>query len=471
MKREEQRSFRVRVADSIQTVNPTTAQPIERIDRATPADVDRLLTRAQRAQRGWAAAELDERAAALRTVAKRLRERRDELARIAVTEMGKPVTQARAEVEKCAFGCEYFADRGAEMLAQVESPSNATRSYVAFRPLGVLLAIMPWNFPYWQTFRAGIPALLAGNVILLKHAAPTTRCGIVTEEIFAGAFDGGPILQTLLVSDEEADDLIADPRVACVTLTGSERAGVAVAAAAGRALKKCVLELGGSDAFIVLRDADLAKAVETAVVARFQNNGQSCIAAKRFIVEDAVYDEFSQRFVAAAKALRVGEPLDDATQLGPCARADLRDAIDRQVKASVGSGARLLCGGRFVERDGFFYEPTVVDGVRSGMPMYYEETFGPAAALMRTPDPAAAVVTANDSRYGLGCNIWTADVERAQRMASSIEAGNVWINGMVASDPRLPFGGVKLSGFGRELSPFGIHEFANVQSVWIGPAR
>ena len=268
-----------------------------------------------------------------------------------------------------------------------------------------------------------------------------------------------------------ADELIADPRIACVTLTGSERAGVAVAAAAGHALKKCVLELGGSDAFIVLRDADVEKAVETGVFARFQNNGQSCIAAKRFIVEDAIYDDFLERFVAAVRAMPVGDPLDEATKLGPCARADLRDALARQVTQTVARGGRLVCGGKPIARQGFFYEATVVDGVAPGTPMFEEETFGPAAAVMRASDPESAIATANASRYGLGCNVWTNDVERAQRLAKNVEAGNVWINGMVASDPRLPFGGTKLSGFGRELSSFGIHEFANVQSVWIGPTR
>jgi acyl-CoA reductase-like NAD-dependent aldehyde dehydrogenase len=461
----------VTVTGVFETTNPATGATIERVERASRTDVDARLDRARATQRAWASAPMRERAETLRRVAARLRERRDRLAETAVREMGKPIAQARAEVEKCAFGCEYFAEHGEAMLVDEEIASNATRSYIAYRPLGPILAIMPWNFPYWQTFRAGAPALLAGNVLLLKHAATTVRCALETEALFEGTFDGGPPLQTLLVTDEEADELIADPRIAGVTLTGSERAGVAVAAAAGKALKKCVLELGGSDAFIVLHDAEMEKAVATAVTARFQNNGQSCIAAKRFIVEDAVYDEFVERFVAASRALVVGDPAEEPTQLGPCARANLRDAIHRQVTESVRQGARLLCGGNFVDGPGFFYEPTVVDGVAAGMPMFDEETFGPAAAIMRTRDPQAAIATANASRYGLGCNIWTRDIERAQRMAASIEAGNVYINGMVASDPRLPFGGVKLSGFGRELSSIGIHEFANAQTVWIGPMK
>lgn len=457
----------MKTIDALESVDPTTGQPLERIPFATAREIDERLDRAARTQRAWATAAPQQRAQTLALVAGRLRERRDRLASVAVKTMGKPILQARAEVEKCAAGCEYFAEHGAAMLADEPAKTNALRSYVAFRPLGPLLEIMPWNFPYWQIFRAGAPALVAGNVLLLKHAERTARCALEIEELFEGTFDGGPALQVLLVTDEEADRLIADPRIAAVTVTGSERAGVAVAAAAGSALKKCVLELGGSDAFVVLADADLEKAVQVGVTARFQNNGQSCIAAKRFIVEDRVHDEFVERFAAATKALRVGDPMDEATQLGPCARSDLRENLHRQVRETVECGARLVCGGRFIDRSGFFYEPTLVANVTPGMPMFDEETFGPAAALTAARDAEHAVALVNQSRYGLGCNIWTRDLERAQRLAARAEAGSVWINGMVASDPRLPFGGVKLSGFGRELSHFGIHEFVNVQSIWV----
>ncbi len=455
----------------IETVNPTTGRPLEQIPYATPDDIALRLDRAQRVRGVWAATPVARRVEVLAHIAQRARERRDALAEIAVREMGKPITQARAEVEKCATTCDYFAEHAPAMLVDEPAPTNAQRSYVAFRPLGTLLAIMPWNFPFWQTFRAGIPALVAGNVLLLKHAPRTTRCALETERLFDGVFEAGPLLQTLLVNDETADELIGDPRIDAVTLTGSGRAGIAVASAAGRSLKKCVLELGGSDAFIVLRDTEMEQAVETAVTARFQNNGQSCIAAKRFIVEESAYREFLERFTAATKALRIGDPMDEATQLGPCARDDLRETLHRQVRSTIDRGARLLCGGHFVERAGFFYEPTVVADVAPGTPMFDEEVFGPAAAVLPAHDADDAVRLANASQYGLGCTIWTRDVERAQRLAQGIEAGSVFINGMVASDPRLPFGGVKASGFGRELSHFGVHEFTNVQSLWIGPAQ
>jgi acyl-CoA reductase-like NAD-dependent aldehyde dehydrogenase len=457
----------MKTLDVIESVDPTTGQPLERIPFATSREVDERLDAAVRAQRAWAAAAPQQRAQALALVARRLRERRDRLAEVAVKTMGKPIVQARAEVEKCAVGCEYFAEHGAAMLADEPAKTDALRSYVAFRPLGPLLEIMPWNFPYWQIFRAGAPALVAGNVLLLKHAERTTRCALEVEALFEESFAGGPPLQVLLVSDEEADRRVADPRIAAVTVTGSERAGVAVAAAAGSALKKCVLELGGSDAFVVLADADLAKAVQVGVTARFQNNGQSCIAAKRFIVDERVHDEFLDRFAAAAAALRVGDPMDETTQLGPCARDDLRENLDRQVRETVERGARIVCGGGRLERPGFFYEPTVVADVAPGTPMFDEETFGPAAAVTHAHDAEHAIELVNQSRYGLGCNIWTRDLERAQRLAARVEAGSVWINGMVASDPRLPFGGIKLSGYGRELSHFGIHEFVNIQSVWV----
>ncbi|MBV9269813.1 MAG: NAD-dependent succinate-semialdehyde dehydrogenase, partial [Candidatus Eremiobacteraeota bacterium] len=406
----------------------------------------------------------------LRSLAKLLRRDERQLAEIAVREMGKPIVQAKAEIEKCARTCEYFAQNGAKMLEEIAVKSGASKSYVAFRPLGVLFAIMPWNFPYWQVIRAIAPALMAGNTVALKHSDNTTQCGLELERLVAEASAREDLFAAVLISGSEADDLIEDPRIAAVTLTGSERAGTAVATAAGKVLKKCVLELGGSDAFIVLRDADLDLAVDFAVKARFQNNGQSCIAAKRFIVEEPLYVRFVDRFSEAAARQIVGSPMEERTQIGPCAREDLREALYRQIRQSVVDGARIVTGGHPVsDAPGYFFQPTVVADVAPSMAMFEEETFGPAAAVIKAEDEDTAIALANRSNFGLGANLWTRDTDRAQRIAAQIEAGSVFINGMVASDPRLPFGGVKRSGYGRELSEFGIREFVNIQTVWIGP--
>jgi succinate-semialdehyde dehydrogenase/glutarate-semialdehyde dehydrogenase len=453
----------------IETIDPTTGEVIERIALMEAPQIEAKLAEAARGALRWAGEDFSGRGSLLRAVAARFRLERDQLATTAVREMGKPLTQARAEIDKCAWALEYFAEHGEALLSAQATPSSAARSYVAFRPLGVLLAIMPWNFPYWQVIRAAAPALMAGNVVLLKHATNTTRCALEIERVFneTGAPEG--CFGTLLIPGKEMSKIVADARVAAVTLTGSEDAGVSVARAAGESLKKCVLELGGSDAFVVLSDADLEAAAKTAVTARFQNNGESCIAAKRFIVEDSVYDDFLSRFAELAAAQVVGDPMEERVQLGPCARDDLRKAVHAQVGGTIAAGARLVTGGRFIERPGFFYEPTVVAGVLPGMRMFDEEVFGPAAAVVRANDLEHALELANASRFGLGANVWTRDVALAEELAGRIEAGNVFINGMVASDPRLPFGGVKKSGYGRELSSFGIHEFVNIQTVWIGP--
>jgi acyl-CoA reductase-like NAD-dependent aldehyde dehydrogenase len=454
----------------IVTRNPATGAELERIARMDAGAVDAKLGMAQRAADAWAATPPPSRAELLRRVGARLRAVRDELAVTATKEMGKPIAQARAEIEKCAWCCEFFAENGPTMIAPQEAPSNASRSYVAFRPLGVVLAIMPWNFPFWQVFRAAAPALMAGNAVALKHAEITTRCGLEIERILqeAGAAEG--LFSALLISGKEADALIADNRIAGVTLTGSELAGVAVGAAAGTALKKCVLELGGSDAFVVLADADVDLAAKTAVTARFQNTGQSCIAAKRFIVAQPVYDRFLERFVALTKEQRTGDPIDEANTIGPCARGDLRDAIHAQVRATIERGGRLVLGGSPLEGAGYFYKPTIVSEVLPGTRMFDEEVFGPAAAVVRARDADEAIALANASSYGLGFSIWTRDVAGAEQLAARVQAGAVFVNGMVASDPRLPFGGVKKSGYGRELSHFGVHEFANIQTIWLGPA-
>jgi succinate-semialdehyde dehydrogenase/glutarate-semialdehyde dehydrogenase len=354
------------------------------------------------------------------------------------------------------------------MLAPQPAPSSGARSYVAFRPLGVLLAIMPWNFPYWQVIRAAAPALMAGNTMVLKHAANTTRCALELERVFDDAGAPAGLFGALIARGETIDKVVEDPRVAAVTLTGSERAGISVARAAGEVLKKCVLELGGSDAFVVFGDADVEAAAKTAVKARFQNNGESCIAAKRFIVEAGVYDEFLHRFVELAGAQVIGNPMNEGVQIGPCAREDLRATVHEQVRATLEAGAHLALGGKPLERAGYFYEPTIVGDVVPGMRMFEEEVFGPAAAVIRAKDREHALALANDSSFGLGSSLWTRDVVAAEQFAARVEAGAVFINGMVSSDPRLPFGGVKRSGYGRELSAFGIHEFVNIQTVWIG---
>jgi succinate-semialdehyde dehydrogenase/glutarate-semialdehyde dehydrogenase len=452
----------------ITTINPATEEVIERIPYMDARAAGDALDRAHTAAKQWRAATLAQRGTVLRNVAAKMRTDVERLAEVAVTEMGKPILQARAEIEKCAWSLEYFADNAAAMMAPHEAPSGAKHSYVAFRPLGVILAIMPWNFPYWQVFRAAAPALMAGNAMLLKHAWNTTRCGLESAAIFAGTGAPDGLFETLVMTNDDIDRLIADHRIAAVTLTGSERAGVAVASAAGEALKKCVLELGGSDAFVVLEDADLDAAAMTAVTARFQNTGQSCIAAKRFIVADSVYDAWLEKFVARAKDLRTGDPMDETTTLGPVARGDLLDGLHQQVQGTLERGARLVLGGRPIDGPGYFYEPTIVSEVVPGMRMFDEEVFGPAAAVVRARDVREAIALANDSSYGLGFSIWTRDTALAEKLAGDVEAGAVFVNGLVASDPRLPFGGVKKSGYGRELSTFGLHEFVNIQTVWVG---
>jgi succinate-semialdehyde dehydrogenase/glutarate-semialdehyde dehydrogenase len=383
--------------------------------------------------------------------------------------MGKSITEAEAEVEKCAWNCDFFAENAERFLTDEIVPSNASESYVAFRPLGVVLAIMPWNFPYWQVFRFAAPTLMAGNTTVLKHASNVSRVALEIERIFQEAGLPQGVLRTVLVPGSETGRLIEDSRIAAVTLTGSEAAGVEVAATSGHVLKKTVLELGGSDPFIVLEDADLDEAAQVAVTARFQNNGQSCIAAKRFIVVDSVAEAFEQKFVANTARLKVGDPLEYDTRIGPLARKDLQETLDQQVQQSIRQGAKVLIGGKAREGKGNFYEPTILTNVTPQMSVFTDETFGPVAAVIRARDTEHALELANDSNFGLSSNLWTRNIEQARELTARIEAGGVFINGMTASDPRLPFGGVKRSGYGRELSSFGIREFVNVQTVWIGP--
>jgi succinate-semialdehyde dehydrogenase / glutarate-semialdehyde dehydrogenase len=457
--------------EQIESIDPATGKVIARFAVHTPDQIEQAIAGADSAQQGWRTATFEERGAAMRRLAAHLRERRDEYAHLITAEMGKPISESLGEIDKCAWACVFYADQAAGFLADEVVATNASRSLVAYEPLGIVLAIMPWNYPFWQVLRFAAPALMAGNGALLKHASNVSQCALALESAFkAAAFPSG-LFRTLLLPGAAVEPVVRDRRVRAVTLTGSSETGARVAAIAGGALKKTVLELGGSDPYIVLADADVAAAATTAARARNQNTGQSCIAAKRFLVADAIGDEFEARFAQAVGALRVGDPLDPATQVGPLARADLREALERQVDESVRQGARVLVGGARRSGPGFYYEPTVLAGIRDDMPVFAEETFGPVAAVRRVADAEEAIAVANASEYGLGASIWTADVARGEALARRIESGAVFVNGMVASDPRLPFGGVKRSGYGRELGPFGIREFTNVQTIWIGPAQ
>ncbi len=456
---------------AIESINPATEEVPATFDEFSPAQIEEALQQAHEAFRGWRSTSFEERGACLRAAARVLRAQKSRWASLLTLEMGKPIVEAEAEIEKCAWGCDFYAEHAARFLADERVETNAQDSYVAFQPLGVVLAIMPWNFPFWQVFRFAAPALMAGNGVVLKHASNVPQSALAAEEVLRLAGLPQGLFRTVLVQGARVEPLIADPRIQAVTLTGSSDVGEHVAGAAGRALKKHVLELGGSDPFVVLADADLEAAVATAVRARNQNNGQSCIAAKRFIVEEAVADAFAARFAAAVGALRVGNPMERETNVGPLARGDLRDTLARQVEESVKQGARAVVGGTPLAGTGYYYAPTVLEGVSDTMPAFREETFGPVAAVVRARDADDAVRLANDTVYGLGANLWTRDLERARQLARRIEAGNVFVNSMVASDPRLPFGGVKRSGYGRELGVFGIREFTNIQTVWIGPAR
>ena len=452
---------------AIESVNPATGEVLETFREIGREDVERMLATAHAAFLEWRDARYVARAKNMRQAATILRTRKLDYARLMTLEMGKPIVQGEAEIEKCAWTCEYYADHAEALLAEQPRQTDASRSYVRFDPLGVVLAVMPWNFPFWQVFRFAAPALMAGNAAVLKHASNVPRCALTIEEIFRDAGFPRGLFATALVGSSAVPALIADRRVAAVTLTGSDHAGSQVAQHAGRELKKTVLELGGSDPFIVLADADLAAAASTAADARLVNSGQSCIAAKRFIVVEAVADRFLDRFVQELRSRRVGDPLARETQVGPQARVDLRDALHRQVEESVKRGAKLLLGGQVPPGKGAFYPATLLTAVDKGMPAFDEETFGPVAAVIRAKDEADAVRLANDSQFGLGASLWTQDRARAERMAAQIEAGSVFVNGLVKSDPRLPFGGIKRSGYGRELSEYGIREFVNIKSVWI----
>jgi succinate-semialdehyde dehydrogenase/glutarate-semialdehyde dehydrogenase len=452
---------------SLQSINPATGDVLETFEPTSSAEAARIAATAHDAFLAWRHVPFPTRSRSMRKAAEILRARRAEYARTMALEMGKPVAQGEAEVDKCAWVCDFYAEHAEAMLAEQPRATDAARSYVRFEPLGPVLAVMPWNFPFWQVFRFAAPALMAGNAGVLKHASNVPRCALQIEAVFRDAGFPRGLFATVLVGASAVAGLVADPRIAAVSLTGSEGAGRQVAERAGRELKKTVLELGGSDPFIVLDDADVAVAATAAADARLVNSGQSCIAAKRFIVVESIADQFLAQFVEALRGRRMGDPLSPATQVGPQARVDLRDALHRQVRESVERGAQLLLGGEVPAGPGAFYPPTVLAAVDKGMPAFDEETFGPVAATIRAKDEADAVRLANDSPFGLGASLWTRDRARAERLVAQIEAGTVVVNGLVKSDPRLPFGGIKRSGYGRELSEYGIREFVNVKSVSI----
>src|SRR2546422_8568549 len=452
---------------SLRSVNPATGEVLETLDETSPDALGWILEHADAASREWRRRPVAERAERLRAAGRVLRGRKDAYARTMALEMGKPLAQGAAEAEKCAWACDYYAEHGAAFLADEPRASDASRSYVRFEALGPVFAIMPWNFPFWQVFRFAAPALVAGNAGILKHAPNVPRCALEIEGVFRDAGFPDGLFRVVFLSNAGAGKVIADGRVRAVTLTGSDRAGSQEAEQAGRHLKKAVLELGGSDPFIVLDDADVERAAQTAAEARLINSGQSCIAAKRFIVVERVAERFLERFTGEMRVRKVGDPLDPTTQVGPQARLDLRANLHRQVQESVKRGARLVLGGEVPAGRGAFYPPTVLSAVEPGMPAFDEETFGPVAAVIRAQDEADAIRIANASPYGLGASVWTADPKRGERVAREIEAGSVFVNGLVRSDPRLPFGRVKRSGYGRELSAYGLREFVNIKTVWV----
>ena len=449
------------------SINPANGEKLAEFQELTDRELEERLDRARAGFARHRHSSGAERAALLERVADLLSQEVDSLARMMTLEMGKPLAAARAEVEKCASVCRYYAENGARFLAEEILPTSAARSSLRWEPLGAVLAIMPWNFPFWQVFRFAAPGVLAGNVGLLKHAANVPQCALAIEDLFRRAGAAPGVFQTLLIAPEKVASLIADPRVQAVTLTGSDRAGSEVAAAAGKAIKKCVLELGGSDPFIVMPSADLPAAIATAVQARTLNNGQSCIAAKRFLIADSIYDEFARQFVAQMGALQIGDPLEKTTDLGPLATPQIRDGVHRQVEQSIAAGAKCLLGGELPAGKGNFYPATVLAEIPQAAPAYREEIFGPVALLFRVADAPAALALANDSDFGLGASVWTKEPDEQELFARELETGQVFINAMVASDPRLPFGGVKRSGYGRELGSLGIREFMNAKTVVI----
>jgi succinate-semialdehyde dehydrogenase / glutarate-semialdehyde dehydrogenase len=451
----------------IASVNPATGETLRTFAPLTDTEIERRLQLAATVFEHFRRTPFVERSRSMLRAAEILDSEKDRFGRIMTAEMGKTLKSARDEAAKCAWACRYYAEDAERMLADEPVKTAAASSFVRYQPIGPVLAVMPWNFPFWQVFRFAAPALMAGNTGLLKHASNVPECALAIEEILLRAGFPEGAFQTLLIGSGPVARIIEDPRVAAVTLTGSEPAGADVAARAGRQIKKAVLELGGSDPFIVMPSADLEVAVRTGVQARIINNGQSCIAAKRFLVAEPVADEFERRFAAAVEALRVGDPMEDSTEVGPLATPQIVDALEEQVRRSVDAGARLLAGGRRLERPGNYFAPTVLAGIPESAPVFSEETFGPVASIFRVRDAEDAIRLANATVFGLGASVWTNDEAERARLIDGIEAGMVYVNAPVVSDPRMPFGGVKRSGFGRELGEYGIREFVNIKTVWI----
>jgi succinate-semialdehyde dehydrogenase/glutarate-semialdehyde dehydrogenase len=452
---------------AIQSLNPATGELLKSYTEATPAQVAAILQKAEAVFQGWRRTGFSERSRYMKKAAQILRQRKAEYAELMALEMGKPLAQGEAEVEKCAWCCEFYAENAEAFLKEKEIATDASKSFVTYQPLGVILAVMPWNFPFWQVFRFACPTLMAGNAGVLKHSTNVPGCGVAIEEIFNLAGFPVNLFSNLLLENRSVKQVIENPIVKAVTLTGSTRAGQAVASEAGAVLKKTVLELGGSDPYLILEDADLETAADTCVTSRLINGGQSCIAAKRFIVVQPLKKDFEELFVRKMQSKKMGSPME-RVDLGPQARADLRDDLHRQVAESIQKGARLLLGGKVPEGPGAFYPPTVLTDVRKGMAAYDEELFGPVAAIIAAEDEEDAIRIANDSVFGLGAAVFTKDIARGERIAAErIEAGACFVNAFVKSDPRLPFGGIKESGYGRELSTFGIHEFVNIKTVYV----
>ena len=451
----------------MKSINPFTNELIREFPEHSPQQVEDLIRRVGSVFKEWKMTPYDQRASCLGNAASVLRKRKGELAKLITLEMGKIIRESEAEIEKCALACEFYSDHAEELLRDEILVSDARRSFVTFQPLGVILGVMPWNFPFWQVFRFLAPTLMAGNTVLLKHASNVPGCALAIEEVIAEAGFPVDVFRTLIIPSSLVESVIAHPLVAGVSLTGSELAGSMVASQAGKHIKKSLLELGGSDPFIVLEDADPEGAVQTAVRSRMINQGQSCIAAKRFIVVKEILPVFERLLSDAFKALKAGDPTDPSTDVGPMARKDLVEELDRQVSGSIRLGARLVLGGKVMDRPGNFYEPTILTDVIKGMPAYEEETFGPLAAIITAKDEEDAIRIANDSKFGLGGSVWTKDSARGERIARQVETGAMFVNGLVKSDPRLPFGGIKNSGYGRELSGYGIKEFVNIKTIWV----